>query len=256
MTMREIQDMTLNVARGLAGIDASFKQRCDAFHEWASNQMHMVAYRVTALPLVDLPDRGRIFGKQDVFAAHREFKATVGGRTVSLPILVGDISERPRLRGVARSGEYGSSSFQWELYQSGLTDLWISARPRQNPNLGPTVHGDLILYHAEILGAVANTLSVFNHYRAYVGVPDAEYGIEIEIGQFTASGKLPILYYGLFADGGTDRYQIPDLSVLLPHFSVGSHDEFEQLLSMIDVDLYDALGIRRMVQPPPLQVNI
>jgi hypothetical protein len=32
MTMREIQDMTLNVARGLAGIDAAFTQRRAAFH--------------------------------------------------------------------------------------------------------------------------------------------------------------------------------------------------------------------------------
>jgi hypothetical protein len=31
MTMREIQDMTLNVARGLAGIEATFKELRDAF---------------------------------------------------------------------------------------------------------------------------------------------------------------------------------------------------------------------------------
>jgi len=33
MTMREIQDMTLNVARGLVGIDAIFNQRRDAFSQ-------------------------------------------------------------------------------------------------------------------------------------------------------------------------------------------------------------------------------
>src|SRR5207253_9606512 len=62
MTMREIQDMTLNVARGLVGIDAIFKQRRDAFHKWGENQGHSVLYRVTAVPLVDLPDPGRIQG--------------------------------------------------------------------------------------------------------------------------------------------------------------------------------------------------
>jgi schlafen family protein len=48
MTMREIQDMTLNVARGLAGIDASFKERQNAFVKWTEPQREVIAYRVTA----------------------------------------------------------------------------------------------------------------------------------------------------------------------------------------------------------------
>jgi hypothetical protein len=254
MTMREIQDMTLNVARGLAGLDATFKQRRDAFHEWAGNQMNAVAYRVTALPLVDLPDPGRIFGKQDVFAVHREFKATVGSRTFDLPMPIGNLSERPRLRGVARSGDHGSGAFLWELYQSGLTDLWISARP-WNP-LGRTGPTSFTLYHTEILGAVANSLSVLNHYREYIGVPDAEYGMEFEMFRHVQSYDQPILYYGLFADGGTDRYEPSELSFLLHRFPVGSHSEFENLISIIGIDLYDALCIRRPASSTPLQVNI
>jgi hypothetical protein len=254
MTMREIQDMTLNVARGLAGLDATFKQRRDAFRAWAGNQINVMAYRVTALPLVDLPDPGRIFGKQDVFPIHREFKATVGCRTFDLPIPIGNLSERPRLRGVARSGDHGSGAFLWELYQSGLTDLWISARLWNYPGgTGPT---SFTLYHAEILGAVANSLSVLNHYRGYVGVPDAEYGMEIEMFRQVVSDIPPVLYYGLFADGGTDRYEPSELSFLLHRFPVGSHSEFKNLMSIIDIDLYDALCIRRMVPSTPLQVNI
>jgi hypothetical protein len=188
MTMREIQDMTLNVARGLAGIDAKFKQRHDAFREWSGNQRHAVAYRVTAIPLVDLPDPGRILGKKNVFPIPREFKATVGSRTFDLPLsVIGDLAERPRLRGVARSGKHNSGLLVWELYQSGLTDLWISTGPWKFP--GSSEPASLILHHSEILGAVANNIMVLNHYREYVGAPDAEYGIEIEIGPFVASGE-------------------------------------------------------------------
>ena len=46
-----------------------------------------------------------------------------------------------------------------------------------------------------------------------------------------------------------------ELSVLLLRLSVESHDEFENLLSTIDIDLYDALGIRRM-ESSRLQVSI
>jgi hypothetical protein len=48
-----------------------------------------------------------------------------------------------------------------------------------------------------------------------------------------------------------------NLRVLLPRLAVGSHSEFAHLLAVVDVDLYDALGIRRASAVyPSLQVNI
>lgn len=137
MTMREIQDMTINVARGLSSMDAAFTQQRAAFHDWAGeNEALIVAYRVTALPLVDLPDPGRLFGKHGVFADGQDFKATVGARTFDLPMLAKNFSdERPRLRGITRSGKHTAGAFVWELYQSGLMDLWISVRPWKPPEL-------------------------------------------------------------------------------------------------------------------------
>ena len=117
---------------------------------------------------------------------------------------------------------------------------------------GPT----FILHHIEILGAVANSLMVLNHFREYVGAPDAEYGIEIEIGPFVSSGE-PLYYYGFFSEQGVDRYKSNDLSLLLPRLSVASSNEFEDLLSMIDTDLYDGIGIRRQrAGQVPLKVHI
>jgi hypothetical protein len=254
MTMREIQDMTLNVARGLAGIDAAFKARRETYREWAGSQGHAVTYRVTALPLVELPDPGRIVGNNDVFPLPRGFQATTGDTTVDLPPkVVGDCAERPRLRGVARTGQHSSGTFVWELYQTGLTDLWISTGPWSFPGTGPS---SLILYHAEMLAAVANTLTVLDHFRGYVGAPDAEYGMEIEIGPFDGSGE-PLWYYGFFGDSATDRYQFQNLSLLLPHLAVRSRSEFQTLLSMIDIDVYDGLSIRRQrTASLPLKVII
>src|SRR5205807_1682057 len=141
---------------------------------------HAVTYRATALPLVELPDPGRIVDNNDVFPLPRGFQATIGDTTVDLPLkVVGDRAERPRLRGVARTGQHSSGTFVWELYQTGLTDHWISTHPETFSGTA-----SLILYHAEVLVAVANALTVLDHFRGYVGAPDAEYGVEIEIGPF------------------------------------------------------------------------
>ncbi|HXP74041.1 MAG TPA: ATP-binding protein, partial [Stellaceae bacterium] len=70
MTMREIQDMTLNVARGLATIDATFEDRRVKFASWGerlNQQWPLAAFRVTALPLEGLPALGRLYGRKDLF---------------------------------------------------------------------------------------------------------------------------------------------------------------------------------------------
>jgi hypothetical protein len=62
-----------------------------------------------------------------------------------------------------------------------------------------------------------------------------------------------VTYRGFFADVSMDEYEIQ--SVLLPRLSVGHEREFELLLSTVDSDLYDALGVRRSA-PPPLRVQM
>jgi len=187
MTMREIQDMTLNVARGLAGIDASFMERQNAFVKWTEPQREVIAYRVTALPLVDLPDPGRLFGKQGIFPRERLFKATQLGESFELELRLGSLNERPRLRGIERRNHTPEGAFQWELHQNGLTDLWIAVRPSRDP-MALSGATERVLRHGHLLGAVANSLCVLDHYRTAMGAPDAEYGLEIEI---AATGTPP-----------------------------------------------------------------
>jgi hypothetical protein len=76
----------------------------------------------------------------------------------------------------------------------------------------------------------------------------------LEIGPFNSSGE-SLYYYGFFNESGIDQFD--HLSLVLPCFSVNSRNEFEKLLSMIDIDVYDGLGIRRQrVADVPLKVII
>jgi hypothetical protein len=252
MTMREIQDMTLNVARGLARIDASFDERRSAFHKWANPQADVVACRVTALPLVDLPDPGRLFGKPGAFPAERDFKATANHQSYDLWLGLGRTNERPRLRGIERSNQTDQGAFQWELHQNGLTDLWIAFRPRQNSLAAANAPAEHLLRHQNVLAAVANGLCILDHHRTQVGAPEAEYGMEIEI---ISTGNPPIIYTGVFVNDGTYSWPIPSWPIILPRYSVGVRDEFAALLEIVNVDMYDALGIRQ-AQPPSLRVEI
>ena len=59
--------------------------------------------------------------------------------------------------------------FSWSLYQNGLTDLWISVPPIKDRDTEPHDPAQIKLFHSEILGAVANSLSVIDHYRGNIG---------------------------------------------------------------------------------------
>jgi hypothetical protein len=67
MTMREIQDLTLDLARGADRLDALFQQRSAAFADWfrGTTFRHAYAVRVTAVPLSTLPGAIRVARQAD-----------------------------------------------------------------------------------------------------------------------------------------------------------------------------------------------
>lgn len=240
-----------NVARGLVRIDASFEQRRSGFHKWVNPQADVVACRVTALPLVDLPDPGRLFGKPGAFPAERDFKATANDQSYDLWLGLGRTNERPRLRGIERSNQNDQGAFRWELHQNGLTDLWLAFRPRRSLTVA-NAPMEQALRHQQVLAAVANSLCTLDHHRTQVGAPEAEYGVELEI---VSTGNPPFIYTGVLVDDGTYSWPVPAWPIILPRYSVGVRGEFAALLEIVNVDMYDALGIRQ-TQPPSLRVKI
>ena len=115
--------------------------------------------------------------------------------------------------------------------------FWISVPPIKDRDTEPHDPAQIKLFHSEILGAVANSLSVIDHYRGYVGAPNSEYGVEIEIRTFypdtlsvpegprmTPRKMLPpiIYYHDLLELGGPERSEMGTLRVLLPRLAVGS----------------------------------
>jgi hypothetical protein len=77
MGVREIQDMTLNMGRRTAIVEALFEERTSKFHHWRAGELAS-AFRVTAIPVEPVPDPGRIFGRPEFFPPVRRFVAQVG----------------------------------------------------------------------------------------------------------------------------------------------------------------------------------
>lgn len=250
MTMREIQDMTLNVARGVAGIEKIYDARRTGFTDWGRRSDVSVGFRVTAVPLTPMPDVGRIFDRRELYPHVRTIKATIGKVAIDLGLFIGDTSERPIVRGVACSGDNGRSGYRCELHQEGMVDLWFNSRPHKNIANAPAEQIGMKLYHSWVLGGLANVLLIVDKHRAATGAPDIEYGIEVEIARFPEAGSTPITYGGLSDTYSSDRYALTDLPVIFPRLSVGARSEFQALINIVNTDIYDFLGSRLKVGEP------
>lgn len=245
--MREIQDMALNVARGTAGIDSAFTERRNVFQRWTEKFQPRAAVRATAIPLEQLPDPGRIPDNPGLFPLFRTFDITVGGRRTDAGLFVQGTSDRPIIRGVARYADTSSGNLRAELHQSGLIDIWLARAPSEHHREG--YHGQFTWHHSHVLGAALQAMWSTAIFRHGVGAPDAEYALEIEM-YAVGAGSKPILI-GLFDNNfGFEHYEVSGNALVFPRIPFRDETSFEAAVNTVDLDVFDALGVKRPVRLP------
>ncbi len=246
MSMREIQDMTLNVARGVAGIDAAFEKRRDAYGKWSRSLGAIAGFHITALPLAQLPDPGRLFGKSDIWPNDAPYLATIGNSRKEIRLPIANFGARPGLRCLVK--EYVSQTrlpYRWEIAQSGLIDLCFA-------KCEDTQSDGLNFYHSQVVAGAAHVMKMISNFRTLVGVPEADYALELQITPLKTD-PLP-RYIGMRNQYRDEEFDL-SMNIDLPRTSVGLATEFDDVLTAINTDIFDALGARTE-HPDRLHVEI
>jgi len=126
MTMREIQDLTLNVNRGLDAIDRHFNQMHEKFYsrinkiKSQSNQP-LVGIRATAIPVSGELFIERVHNNPDVEPVYGSFKSFLAhGGNFLFDVPNAGISSRPILRGTQKISEGNSFHLSLEILSSGM----------------------------------------------------------------------------------------------------------------------------------------
>ncbi len=243
MTMREIQDLTLQTERGTQHIDRLFAERRHAFHQWIPPRImspsgaHTIstpyALRVTLIPLEPLYTE-KVFGNSKLFPFIDRLVLTVGPYKVGLE-LPPVRHERPILRGACRVGNPNSKHYMihQELTCYGVGEIRLAFAHEENLPLDP----------GRILGAVANGLYMGEAFRQGVGAPDVEYALEMELSRPEAS-----LFLGTLRELSGSSFPSDTLGTvrpnpcLFPRLSVGSAAEFGKIMQIVTNDLWNAAG--------------
>jgi hypothetical protein len=234
MTMREIQDMTLLVERGLALLERQFAESSERFANTCRPSTG-IALRATAVPLtpLSLP----IPNDATINPTFQPFQGTRGHQKVQIVVPHAPGSFRPTLRGIAARGSFDHDEVSLEIRDSGLIEIFFK-RGLADPQ---------VLYAAWFVGLACNALAIIDYLRQAAASPGAEYGLELAV---YAGGGFVVGAYG-GREYGSANWNLG--SITFPRYPVGDRGSFPTLVERIDCDFWNAIGARGV---PPLVVEI
>jgi hypothetical protein len=245
MTMREIQDLTLDLARGAERLESQFGARETSFLRWvaASPAADEGAFRITALPVGFFPALPRIS------ADPREFplKAPVQYR-VLIDASAFDFSSaaldemRPIVRGVRLQARDGSTRV--DVSQTGLVDMWSRGR---TPDGKHFYVGPMLASYLRVLGYVDSIRSAGN-------LPDFEFAVEFGIAGHANVPQFGGVTRGTIILGAPNNphstWQVEGLPITFPRIPYRNRNArvdvlrlaFVDVLRLAFSDLFDATG--------------
>ena len=251
MTMRQIQDLTLNISRGLERLERRLSERSERFQqefERIEEPEKAFGIRATAIPVGDEIPFDRIFRQgriiDDLSEPWRSALQRKDGlqRNDGSRIYDDQHNEpthwRPILRG-ARAEYFSEDAYPHklpeqiyrEIHCDGLIELAHLSGTYESPE-----SQDLILPPAYPLVLFANLIAQAHRLRNQAGVPIAEYAVEVEI---HVKGVPVIVPWNRYR---TSSGKLAPGTITFPRYSLGDSNEGNDLLNLFYRDFVNSLG--------------
>lgn len=235
MTMREIQDLTLNVERGLAAIESRFDERKRLYANFLStygNSSRTFGMRASLQPMSSLFIRD-VHKNFDVLPEVYSFPATLNSENaieLSFNFLGSDW--RPALRGSRCRTESGNSIAQLEVHCDGFIEYqFVMAEPAESRAR---------FYRSWFMAVACSAMVTGEKFRQAAQTPVVEYALEIALSSL--GGSTPVGMYGRGHDFGQRLGPLAEGNWYFPRYSVASPNEFQQLASEIERDFWNLCG--------------
>lgn len=265
MTMREIQDMTLNLSRGLERLEQRLKDRASRFppeFQRLATPDDAWGLRLTAAPVQDDLRIERVFQGSAIV---KDFDAP-WRRILHRGNELKGFDEswipkrwRPKLRAARAEVEPNftgrsqlRNSFR-EIHCDGLVEIGF-AHVRVYPHLRADPEGrGVALLSPELPSEMFANLAIWaNHIRKQMNSPSAEYALEIEIyvvGYAVPVSAKPVLFY----ERNTPR--LSPGTIIFPRYSLGESASIPNLISLFYRDFWNYLGQDTSTEESPFTIR-
>ena len=263
MSMREIQDLTLNRARGQMRVEALFEDARSRYGLLVPGQVEqerLLGFHIVAVPRADPLVVDRPYLQKELFERQITFAGTrLGDQELPMATIETHASRmrfqgiRPILRGgqatwaVLYDGGFREPQRQdedlcrVEVFESGVVSLMVKTtcvRDDERPQ-GLSLRW--------ILADLANALRIVERARRRAGSPDAEYALEIELRYDThRPGEQPVTVatqygFGLLDDEIRHPKLLGPDPLRLPRYLVSGLVTFPTVLKWVVDDLHNAV---------------
>ena len=276
MTMREIQDLVLNLARGTEKLDTLLTEQSERFEEefrglsgWNHNA---IGIRATAAPLGDEiwfdPSHKALRDELDwhsVTAQLDDDSCELEGGNLKIsstndwrPILRGARMEESFYRSRSLTDRTLIKKVYREIHCNGLIELGLTSSRSTEPLFFQSEerYGGL-LPAGWLITMFANLMVWIDRLRNHAGAPVAEYALELET--YIYGKPLPRLsvrriiedfrgqYIGKERTEFVENYAAlgtPMDSTRFPRYPLGGSDEIPRILDLFELDLWNNIGLR------------
>jgi hypothetical protein len=243
MSVREIKDLTLELARTGDRVEAVFRERqavaeaaFKSMTEAARDETPPLLVRVSAVPVApfDIPD---ITSRQDLWWTGREFALEMGEQRYRCEYPARDFVLNPAIRlRCLELLDYSDDrpGLHRVLRSDGLAEILFA-----HPKL-PPYHGKAPVprvYFSWILGPLVGVIAQIEHLRRKLAREATIFGLEVEI---WSSGHLDLSWEDRdFGRRAAERAAMP---LRLPRYPIGERAQFDAIVTQSVKDLTNAWG--------------
>ena len=241
MTMREIQDITLNLSRGRERLERQLKARSELFEkefDRLTTPDDAWGIRATAAPVNDDLRFNSVYGVTELCTPWHEVSlVSENGREIPLGFPSFHPNWRPRLR--AARGEYssGSDTVDFNIYREIHCDGSIEIGLVYCERLPIGTQSVLKLFPSWPVAVFANLSIWANAVRNRASSPSSEYAIDIDV--IIRSDYVSVMGYG----SGAWQQGTLNHSTKYPQYSLGEPSEIPKLISKFERDFWNSIGL-------------
>ena len=233
MTMREIQDLTLQTDRGMAALEGVLDRRRSlfrrAFREFNKEVPQSFGIRATAIPTTPLYVE-QVHNNEPVLPPLIHVYANLSGEgPYELFVPASGSMWRPILRGTRWENEDDELACAREIYKNGLLDYQLMFAKQRDP---------FRMYASWVMTLFINAMCAAEKFRCVAGAPDVEFALDFAV---MVRGE-PVRV----ADYGRNPYHslgpIQHGETGFPIYSLGPREGFEELAASFERDFWNAAG--------------
>jgi hypothetical protein len=245
MSVREITDRTLDLARTGDRVEAIFAERHEVANRLYKTLLKDAAgkpidwikpllIRVTAIPTVpqDIPN---ITQRPDLWWIGRGFSMEVDGNAHRCDYPAQNFNEKPgiRLRSLVCEVDTNLRGTSRLIRTDGLVEFSLI-----HPIREPLIRGSgSRVYISWVSGLVAGVVAQVEHIRSLLAWDAVEYGLEIQI---FSTAPIGVFWTDDYGRGG---YMMKaELPLTLPRYSLASGDSYNGLVTTVVRDLINSCG--------------